>query len=194
VTPTLSAATRCSASDGLTCRFRSCRSSSVDCRRSGRTLPGRRRAPRRARHVERRPERSHPGAAAGPHRHRDRGGAAGDRITHVHPFQHSARADRFPPISPTTPSAAHSSRGRSPSSRPAFMLVLTLLGGALLIVARRIVVALSASARSLDKRVRQSCARIAHRLRLDEVHVLASSALALSPGSWSLSGGISVRF
>jgi serine/threonine protein kinase len=65
---------------------------------------------------------------------------------------------------------------------PAFMLVLTLLGGALLIVVRRIVVAMSASARSLDKRVRQSCARIAHRLRLDEVHVLASSALALSAG------------
>jgi hypothetical protein len=63
---------------------------------------------------------------------------------------------------------------------PVFNLFLTVLAVAPFLVARRVLLAASSSARDLDKRVRQSCARAAHRLRLDEVRVLAACALVMS--------------
>ena len=70
--------------------------------------------------------------------------------------------------------------GRMSSVPPLFVLILTLLVVAPLVVARRILVASSARARKLDKTVRQYLARTAHQLRLDEVLLLASCALVLS--------------
>ncbi len=70
--------------------------------------------------------------------------------------------------------------GRMSSFPPLFELLLTVLAVAPLVVARRILVASSTRARERDKRARQYCAGVAHRLRLDEVHVLASCALVVS--------------
>ena len=66
------------------------------------------------------------------------------------------------------------------SVSPAFMLMLMFLALAPLVVVRRVLIAVSATVRHLDANVRRHLAVWVHRLRLDEVPVLASCALGFS--------------
>lgn len=74
------------------------------------------------------------------------------------------------------------------SVSPAFMLMLTFLALAPLIIARRVLLAVSATLGRTDARIRGWLATQAHRFRLDEAPVMAACALGLSSavmvGAW----------
>jgi len=182
------------ASDGLTCRFRSCgHRRSIAADPDERYLDAAELLDALGTFEVARAQSSGR-LAAGPHRHRDRGGAAGDRNYSRPPISTFCSSGPISPISPTTPSAAHSSRGRSPSSRPPSCWSLTLLGGALLhrrSTHCRGVVSVGAQASINVFASPAPGSRTGFDLTKCTVGL---DALALSAGSWSLSGGISVRF
>lgn len=70
--------------------------------------------------------------------------------------------------------------GRRSSFMPTVVFGLMLLAGAILSVLRRLLLAVSSSARRFDSALREYLRMKAHRHRLDEVPVLASFALLLS--------------
>lgn len=70
--------------------------------------------------------------------------------------------------------------GRRTSFMPFMTLLVVLLGGTVLAVLRRLVLAISSHGRALDTRLRRVVHEAAHRLRLDEISVLASCSLLLS--------------
>jgi hypothetical protein len=70
--------------------------------------------------------------------------------------------------------------GRRSSFMPTVVLGLVLLAGAILGVLRRLLLAVSDSARHLDSALREYFRKKAHRHRLDEAPVLAAFALLLS--------------
>jgi hypothetical protein len=70
--------------------------------------------------------------------------------------------------------------GRRTSFMPFMTLLVVLLGATLLIVLRRLLLAMSSRLRSLDARFHKWCAAVNHRLRLDEVAVMASCSLLVS--------------
>jgi hypothetical protein len=63
---------------------------------------------------------------------------------------------------------------------PFLSLLVVVLGGTLVAVMRRLVLAMSASVRALDAAFRTRAGRVAHHLRLDEVSVLAPCALLIA--------------
>jgi hypothetical protein len=73
--------------------------------------------------------------------------------------------------------------GRKTSVPPLFMLMLTLLAMAPLLVARRLLIALSDRIRAFDGALRKSARTVIHRYHFDEAPVLASCALAVSAAS-----------
>jgi RIO-like serine/threonine protein kinase len=70
--------------------------------------------------------------------------------------------------------------GRRTSFMPFMTLLVVLLGATLLAVLRRLLLAMSSHVRTLDDAIRKLAGTTAHRLRLDEVSVLASCSLLLS--------------
>jgi hypothetical protein len=70
--------------------------------------------------------------------------------------------------------------GRRTSFMPFMTLLVVLLGATLLNVLRRLLLAMSSRLRSLDAGFRKWCAGVNHRLRLDEVSVMASCSLLVS--------------
>jgi tRNA A-37 threonylcarbamoyl transferase component Bud32 len=67
--------------------------------------------------------------------------------------------------------------GRRTSFMPLMTLLVVLLGATLLSVLRRLLLAMSSRLRSLDAGLRKSFVAASHRLRLDEVSVMASCSL-----------------
>jgi serine/threonine protein kinase len=70
--------------------------------------------------------------------------------------------------------------GRRTSLPPFLILIVMLLGTMVVVWVRRALIALSSTVRKVDAAARARTERMAHRLRLDEVPVLASCALVLS--------------
>jgi hypothetical protein len=70
--------------------------------------------------------------------------------------------------------------GRLSSVPPFLILLMVVLSAAVLWVVRRVIVVSSSAAARLDAGVRRRALAVAHRLRLDEVSILASYALLLS--------------
>jgi Serine/threonine protein kinase len=70
--------------------------------------------------------------------------------------------------------------GRRTSFPPFLIMLVMLLGATILVWIRRLLIAVSRALRKLDAAIRTRSAIVAHRLRLDEVPVLASCALILS--------------
>jgi RIO-like serine/threonine protein kinase len=70
--------------------------------------------------------------------------------------------------------------GRRTSFPPFLILLVVLLGGTVVVWVRRALIALLPPARRLDAACRTQFTAVAHRLRLDDVPVLASCALVLS--------------
>ena len=70
--------------------------------------------------------------------------------------------------------------GRRTILPPFFILLMVLLAGSLLVVSRRFLIATSGVLRQIDTAARRRISDLAHRLRFDEVSVLASCALLVS--------------
>ena len=70
--------------------------------------------------------------------------------------------------------------GRRTSFMPLMTLLVVLLGATLLSVMRRLLLAMSSRLRALDAGLRKSFVAVRHKLRLDEVSVMASCSLLVS--------------